>query len=669
MNDVAVRPMDSGVDRRTLAGVLAGLAMAIVPDAVFIPPWLLAFCLGIAAWRLAAPSGRWRTPGRLVRGGLATLAVLAVVLEFRTLNGIEAGTTLLAAMTALKLLEVRTARHCQGLIVLGLFLVAAGLLYNQGLLVSIWMVLATWFLLSRLLVLAHPESASGVKASLALSGRHLLTAVPVLVVLFVLFPRIPGPLWGLPEPGADAVTGLSDRMHPGSITSLAESDEVAFRVEFEDQVPPDRRYWRGPVLHEFDGQVWRRGWDAPPGGRIEARGGSVEYRVMLEPHSRRWLFALSMPSRLPDDAALTQDYQLRAREPVRERRRYAVRSHTDFAIGKNASKRLLAFERRLPDDYNPRTRELAEQWRAETADDAAIVRKALDRFRNQPFVYTMQPPALGRHSMDEFLFETRRGFCEHYASAFTVLMRAAGIPARVVLGYQGAEPNPLADYYIVRQSNAHAWSEVWLEGRGWVRVDPTAAVAPGRVERGLEASLSASERDARRGWFDAPVFERAGLFWDSVRTNWDRWFLAYGPELQRGLLSRLGMDDPDTGEMVGWMVGLIAGLMALLTAWLWWRQQPPAPSPERRLWQRFEHKLARETGIRRAPGEPESQLVARCETEAPELAVRARRVLAAYHYLRYLPGGRRDGLERLRQLVRDFPGPGRAPQTSSRRRA
>src|SRR5207247_709262 len=325
----------------------------------------------------------------------------------------------------------------------------------------------------------------------------------VMLLLFFLFPRVQGPLWGMPQDAYSGVTGLSETMSPGSISSLSLSDAIAFRVKFETG-PPSRAqlYWRGPVLSDFDGLAWRVG--LPQLRRnmsIEATGSPVDYEVTLEPHNRNWMFALEMPARLPPSARLTSEYLVISLTPIRSRIRYEMRSFPKFQAASGANPEDLALALRLPRGVNPRSLALAREWRESLADNSAIVRRAIEFFRGSRFEYTLQPPALGQNSVDEFLFDTKQGFCEHFASSFVFLMRAAGVPARVVTGYQGGDTNPVDGYMVVRQADAHAWAEVWLAENGWTRVDPTAAAVPVRIELGITAarpSGAAPLRDARQ---------------------------------------------------------------------------------------------------------------------------------------------------------------------------
>jgi transglutaminase-like putative cysteine protease len=350
-----------------------------------------------------------------------------------------------------------------------------------------------------------------------------------MLILFVFFPRVQGPLWGLPQDAYSGTSGLSNTMTPGSISQLILSDAVAFRVKFEGTIPkPNQLYWRGPVFWYFNGKNWLPGNKTPRNffkyERLEKR---VQYTVTLEPHNNHWLFVLDMPAMLPPESTGSNDYQVLSRTPVRSRMRYKMASYLSHKVGLDADEKELSRALQLPPDTNSggnkRARALAESWRQDINSDEAIMRKALSMFRNQKFYYTLLPPLLGDNQVDEFLFDTLQGFCEHYSSSFVFLMRSAGIPARVVTGYLGGKINSVGNYMIVRQSDAHAWAEVWLKDRGWVRVDPTASVSPERLNSGIAAAVPYSDQ--------LPMMARTEFEWlrtmrmsmDAMANNWNQW--------------------------------------------------------------------------------------------------------------------------------------------------
>jgi protein-glutamine gamma-glutamyltransferase len=490
----------------------------------------------------------------------------------------------------------------------------------------------------------------------------LLQALPLALLLFLLFPRLQGPLWGLPQQGA-AQTGLSDRMSPGDFGQLTLSDEIAFRVEFSTPPPsPNALYWRGPVLWDFDGRTWQTRFSVPTTSvRVEALGRPITYAITLEPHRQRWLFLLGLPRELPAKVAsietsLGPDLQWLSKTAITQRLRYQIDADLDYrfeADGLSATSRSRTLA--LPEG-NPQARALAAQWVKQTANQAAseqaIVNQALAHFRNEAFFYSLKPPLLGENSVDDFLFVSRRGFCEHYASAFVVLMRAAGIPARVVTGYQGGELNPLGNYWIVRQRDAHAWAEVWLPNLGWTRVDPTAAVAPNRVERGLNAALPANERPAGLLTLNTNWLMPLRQGWDLINNQWNQWVLGYNQDRQREFLARL---NPFLSTWQGMAWGLAAaGGVLLLIASLWAipRLARVKRDPASQIYTRFCQKLQRH-GIVRGDAEGAADFAQRAAQLRPDIAEPIRLITQLYLGLRYGQAGA-DRLAQLKQRVNAF---------------
>lgn len=639
---------------RQLGRLLLILAACAAPQTLHIAPWISGIALLLGVWRYLAAVRGWRLPSRTLRLLLALTGFGGVFASYGSINGVEAGSALLVLMLALKLTETWRRRDCALLVVLGHFLICAEFLYEQQIHTTLYLIPVLWLLTAELLAVTHPGTPLAFRTALSTSGRLLLLALPLMLIMYFLFPRIPGPLWGVGGARGAGVSGLSDSMTPGSISELALSDEIAFRVEFDGEPPPPvARYWRALVLHDFDGRTWDAGWPLRGDARLTPLGEEVTYTITLEPHERNWLYVLDLPIRIPASDYISPDFELRAPRRINERLRYTITSALAYRTGETLQGWARRRDLRLPEDFNPRTHALAAQWRDQYGSNtAAIVQAALAMFRKQPFVYTLQPPLLGRDSVDEFLFDTRRGFCEHYASSFTILMRAAGIPAHVVTGYQGGEQNPFADYFIVRQAAAHAWSEVWLEGRGWVRVDPTAAVAPERVERGLQDALPAGERVS--SLFDnSLLIIRLQYGWDVANTYWTRWVLAYGPEAQRGLLDFAGMKNPDWLKMVLWMTGLMAAVGLLIAFWHAWRQRPRLRDPVLRVYNRFCNKLEKQ-GLPRQDWEGPRAYASRIARLRPELATPVGEISSLYAQLRYGAHGTPAALRRLQQAVKRF---------------
>ncbi len=537
---------------------------------------------------------------------------------------------------------MRTRRDAIVLVMLGFFLLLTHYFYSQSIPTGLWL-LACTALLTATLIRIHGGAQPPI-AVLRYAGLLLAQAMPVMLAAFLLFPRISGPLWGLPQDAYSGLTGLSNEMAPGSLNNLIQSGAIAFRARFAGETPArSRLYWRGPVFDDYDGHTWKphrpftRRPESPP--EIDAGEKRFDYVITLEPHNMRWLLALDLPVALPPDSALTGTLVATAREPVRQRTRLAFTSAVDYHVNPQESPALLAQSLRLPPAINPRARTLADQWRREFITPERIANAVLSYFRSENFFYTLRPPLLEGDAVDDFLFNTRRGFCEHYASAFVFLMRAAGVPARVVTGYQGGELNPVDGYLVVRQSDAHAWAEIWVTGKGWLRVDPTAAVAPSRIERGIEAALPAADPLPALVRIDSDWLRRLRNRWEAVNNTWNQWVLGYNPQRQREVLSRLGLGEPDWRGMTAALAAL-CGLL-LLAVTLWTLRQQCALSPEQKSWLRFCRRLAR-LGVFRADWEGPLDFATRVARERPELGKLVKQAAGHYADLRYGEGHPED---------------------------
>ena len=636
--EVAHRGQSSSEATR-IAWAVAALAISLLPHVGRLPGWVLLLFALASAWRLGAANRGWPLPSTVIRMVITAAGFLLVLATYRTVNGLYAGSALLAVMMALKLLETRQRRDLQVLMFIAYFMVAALLLDRQEVWTLPYLIVATWLITVSLLQAVREGEPLPLRTAAGMVTRMLAAALPIAALLFVLFPRVPGPFWAMPSSGA-GTTGLSDTMSPGTVSKLSLSDAVAFRVEFRDEPPPpSQRYWRGPVLHHFNGSSWRQPSPLPlRKGTVETEGRSIRYRVTLEPTDRRWLMALDVPSDWTwYDAWMADDLQLRSRRPVDRLIAYEARSWPDFKAERRLPGLIRKRSLQLPIEQNPRTRAMARELREQYANDGALVDAVLRHFREQPFVYTLQPPALlGRGPMDQFLFETRRGFCEHYASAFTLLMRAAGIPARVVTGYQGGELNPYTGQFVVRQRDAHAWAEVWLEGRGWTRVDPTGAVAPERIELSLEDALPEGEPVPGRYLRSSEFLRQLQLSWDALNSAWNEWILGYGPEKQRRLMEHLGFEDPDWRTLTAVLtaaLGVVLGIVALTLAI---RYKPRRADPVQRLYQRFVRRLARR-GLDRRTGEGPVDFARRAADSLPGAADGIHAITGQYVALRYEP--------------------------------
>jgi len=641
-------PESRPLSARDLAGLLAALALVATPHALRAPGWLSLLTLGLYAWRVLALTSGAPLPGRALLLLVAAATMFGVWIEYGTIFGRIAGITLLLAFSGLKLLETRNHRDASTAVFLCCFLLMTNFLYAQGILEAALMCVALFVITVTMVGFGAPQRVW--RANARTAATLLGHAAPAALVLFLLFPRVQGPMWGLPQDAQSAVTGLSDTMSPGNIADLALSDALAFRAEFEGPIPPPRlRYWRGPALTEFDGRTWRAGPLLLERTPRPVRGGTAfRYDVLLEPHQRPWLFALESPAERPAQGNFSSDGHLLASTPVRARLRYSMLSIADGQPELREDRLTLNRARRLPEGFNPKALALAEEWRKASSSDAQIVERAIEYFRTAQLAYTLEPPALGTNSVDEFLFQAKAGFCEHFASAFAVLMRAAGVPARVVTGYLGGDPNPVDGILTLRQSDAHAWTEVYLPPRGWVRVDPTAAAIPSRLASGLGRAIPNAAT--------LPLMMRPQLDWlRGMRYNWEAlvhqwnvWVLGYNPERQRALMSWLGRPGADWRDLAAALLGSMCVLAVLLLAWS--RKRPQAPDPAQIAWLRFCRKLAAR-GIARASHEGPRDFAERAARNLPRSEPAIRRIGDLYIGLRYGGRGSRAELGELRRLV------------------
>jgi transglutaminase-like putative cysteine protease len=637
---------------RGMRWVIASLAVALVPHIPFVPAWISLLLVAALAWRGTADVRGWPLPPRWLRVAVVTVATLAVFASYGTLNGIEAGTSFLALMAGVKLLETRSSRDLTVLVFIAWFLLYAALLRDQRLAQLPWL-LASAVVTTAALMRVHAGSAGDAWHDVLRRTASLLAqALPLAAALFLLFPRLPGPFWGIEE-GESARMGLSDEMTPGDVSDLTVSGDVAFRVRFAASMPPHAaRYWRGPVLHEFDGRSWRRPRGQTfPAQDVRFAGAPVDYQITLEPHGRHWVLALDLPAAWsPLEATQSYDFTLLSPRAINDVTAYRLRSYTKYTAGTVLPLSLRHKDLSLPSSGNRRSLALGRALAARNTEPQGVVRDMLQMFRSQPFVYTMQPPRLADDAVDEFLFSTRRGFCEHYASAFTLVMRAAGIPARVVTGYQGGDFNPYGGYLIVRQSDAHAWSEVWIDGRGWLRVDPTAAVAPERIEKGLIDAVGADEPVPGRLREASALWARVAFGWDTVNDFWNQRFLRFNTASQFDLLERLGIREADWRSLVLGLAASLALFFVALSAYLGWTLRDPARDWPARLHEITIRRL-RKRGLRPAPSEGPVAFLDRAATACPDLGARIRDIRYLYVALRYGPSPTAADLRRLKYLV------------------
>jgi transglutaminase-like putative cysteine protease len=638
------------------------LLASLAPHLPRFPWWLSGGLLALVALRLLQRQRMGVAVPKPIRLVLVLGLTLLVGWHYGSLVGRHAGSALLGTMLVLKLMESERRRDARMVAVFSLFVLLTQFLFSESLGLTLYVGFCALLIFAGLREFSESHGEfTGWRAQIGLAWRQRLRpallvgvmALPLTLCLFLLFPRLGSPLWGAPLDPAGGRTGISDSMSPGDISVLLADDSPAFRVTLlEGQMPPrSQRFWRGPVLWYFDGRTWTRPgylFNNLEAATVEARREPIRYELIMEPTEQPWVLALDMPTAVPEGLRVGADQVLRAPHPIVRAQRFELSSATDYLLEPELrlTWRRLALE--LPTAYNPRSQALARSWRAELGgDDAAIIERALYWF-NREFSYSLVPPLLGLHSVDEFLFETREGFCEHYASAFAVLMRAAGIPTRVVTGYLGGEYNALGGFWQVLQSDAHAWNEVWLEGRGWVRVDPTAAVAPERVfsDRGA-VSLVGGERVARPWWAGVRDVR------DWIGHRWINAVLNFNALAQREVLEPFGVPDADWRDLG---LALMAVFLVLSALWLVLALRGPrAPrDPLLAVWRLLGRRLAA-VGLERRHNEGPEDWLRRAAAARPQDAaildvLRNRFVMQRY--------GRRDPdpreIDELRRSIRAY---------------
>jgi transglutaminase-like putative cysteine protease len=644
------------VSYEQLLGISGCLGLALLAHVTTLPFWVPAIVVACGLIRLGLARSGGGAPPRKVLFIVAALAVPLLFLRFHTFNGLVAGTALLSVAAGLKLLETRTRRDIYIITLIIYFVSLAALLEGDSFWLLAYLIGVCWLTTATLLRVTSSGAAPGWRRSLRYGGRVLAQALPLALVFWLLFPRFAGPLWQIPNDSQAATSGLSDTMSPGDINHLALSDEVAFRVRFASAAPPaPERYWRGPVLDSFDGHTWKRATsgfskDAPP---MQPLGTAYRYTVMMEPHQHRWIFMLDWPDswNLPA-AVLTHDYTLTQPDPLSRPVDVTGTSHTRIQSWQPLTRNERWRNLQQPQGRNPRTQQLAQELRSAHPDDMELVDAVLGMIRQQAFFYTLTPPKLSDNSVDDFLFNTKRGFCGHYASAFAALMRAAGIPARVVTGYQGGTLNPYGDYWIFRQSDAHAWTEIWIDG-GWRRIDPTAAIAPERVERGLADTANADDPLVSRWQSRTAWFAGTRLRLDLLREIWRERILDFDQDSQRRLLEMLHIPEPDGQKLV-----MLLGIgMALVLGWLTWQVRrelaPQSKDVAARTYARLCAKLAA-AGLPRRMYEGAEDYALRVARQRPDLAATVTVLCRHYSSLRYAQPSARITLGQFQAGVRAF---------------
>jgi len=652
--------------RNALAWIIIAQFSLLILHIQRLPVWVMLVYLLSALWRWQVYAGRWSFPGRLVKASLILSAFAGIYYSYGSLIGLEPTVALLQAAFGLKMIELAKRKDAYVVLFLAYFVCVTGFLFNQSLLAVLYSLLTVLVITTALVALHQPGEDRFNPRTIRLASIMLAQSVPLMVVLYLLFPRI-GPLWSVPIKSHTAKTGVSDFMRPGDISSLSQSDEVAFRVQFESEIPDKSNlYWRGLVFSELKEGAWTsmQYYSVPPGHRRqiapETSGEPLSYSIIMEPTQQNWLYSLRYADSRSAKIMNSNDYRLYSPTIVEDEYRYTVDTWPEVILELELSEWRREVELRLPGDQNPETVALAEDLRTRHSSDRELVDAILQKFNQEEYVYTLQPPTLGEHAMDDFLFQTKRGFCEHYAYAFVVMMRAAGIPARVVAGYQGGEINPVNSTVIVHQFDAHAWAEVWFPQEGWVRVDPTAAVSPDRIEWGLERAMAAE------GSFlaDSPLsplryrdinwLNMLRLRYDDLTWRWQSLIIGYDSEQQFEFLERT-LGEFSARKFAVILLGTGALVFIPVALSLFGRRKLRAQSPEDKYYLAFCERLAR-VGVVRSPGEAPGTFAARAAEALPGAAVEIARVTTLYDDLAYTGAPSETQPEILRALKQSVAG-------------
>lgn len=563
--------------------LLAVIAWVILPQAANLPLWCSAMAAGVLLWRARMAWLSSPLPSRWWLLGLLALAVVATWWSYRTLLGRDAGVTMVVVLLTLKTLEMRARRDAFVIFFLGFFTLLSNFFYSQSLLTAAAMLLALLGLLTGLVNSHMPVGRPPLLQAAKTAGWMALLGAPIMAVMFMLFPRI-APLWGLPGDAMSGRSGLSGSMQVGSIASLALDDTVAMRVRFDGPRPNQSDlYFRGPVLSSFDGREWRPLRSRLPqryqlAAELQTSGEAVRYQITLAANNRPWLLTLDATPDKPEivgyTPAMTADLQWQTDQPMADLVRYRATSYPQFRHGPQKLAVGLEDYLDLPAGFNPRTLELAAQMRRSPelaqADAPKLVAAVMQRLRTGGYEYTLEPGVFGPNSADEFWFDRKAGFCEHIASSFVLLMRALDVPARIVTGYQGGDVNSVDGQWTVRQSDAHAWSEVWIAGQGWVRVDPTSAVAPGRTGTLMRLRPQPNVFSQAINTVSPTLSINLRALWEAANNNWNQWVLNYSQAKQMNLLRNLGFESPSWEDLSYVLIALVVLASLAGAVWTWW---------------------------------------------------------------------------------------------------
>ncbi|MGR8932372.1 MAG: transglutaminase TgpA family protein [Gammaproteobacteria bacterium] len=640
--------------KRRLMFLLGSVALINLPHYQHLPAALFGFFALSLSWRAACVRYRWLLPNRIQLFVLTLFAIALLISQRIGIFGREAGTAVFVVALGLKLLEIRSRRDVYLVVYLAFIAAAFQFLYEQSILMAAYILLVCTLLLATLII----QNAGQLKvlAAMAKAAAIILQAIPLAAVVFVLFPRLEAPRWMWLKDDSKALSGLTDTLEPGSISELSLSEELVFRVRFKSDIPSPRlRYWRGPVYTHTDGVRWiMAGKTKRPANPPSFTGLSYQYTLLMEPQKENWVFPLDAPESFDSHLRRNAFNQLLTDKRRDERAEYTITSRPLYNTGAISDD-----ERReslqLPLPASPKQAALIQSLGGFTGQHEQFIQNLLNHFRQEEFYYTLTPPLMPDNPVDTFLFETKSGFCSHYATAFVYLLRLAGIPARVVGGYQGGQINEIGGFLEVRQANAHAWAEAWLDGQGWVRFDPTAAIAPERIERGVDIDAQLASGVVS---FTVPVSDTTALrwlkrtrqLWQSVDYNWQRWVINYRSSSQKQLLQLLGVDNI-VALAKYFLISIL--LVTVPLAWSLLRRKASKTDKAVSYYRRYCAKLAK-GGIEIRLGEGPFAFAERVKKQCPELAAKVEKITTVFIKLRYHVNPEAADLQTLKSLVNDF---------------
>jgi len=630
------------------------MLMVSLPHFEYIPWWSVILVLLLSVWRSLIISKNKYRPGKVISASLTILSAIFIYQKSGGFSGISAGSHLLVVMAFFKLLESKNSRDYMLLVILSFFIIATNFLFSQSIATAAYMFLCLFCTLITMVSINQNKSVVPLREKAFISLKLIAFSLPIMIVLFLFFPRITGPLWNTNNDQPQAKTGLSDSMEPGLISQLVYSNELVFRAKFSNQIPPQHKlYWRAITLLNFNGKKWTTTSESEASAVLHINSSGYEYTVTMEASNKKWLFLLDLPYQISNKHHISSDFTSHTDKAINSLIQYTANSSQNYYISNNLDPHFESLALTTP-GLNNKSRKLAEKWRQQSASSEEIINQALAFFTQQGFSYTLSPARLTRaNGIDQFLFETREGFCEHYASAFAILMRHAGIPSRIVLGYLGGELNPIDNIISVDQSMAHSWTEVWINGKGWVRIDPTAAIAPDRINLNVSSALKDKKNLPLHLKINSETLLAIKQFMSAIDNQWNQWVLNYDETHQKKFLKFLTGADYSLKDISNLFIQIIL-ITLLLTGFAYlFNNLKKKKDPIKNDYQLFLKKLTKAglpKKISEGPRDYKDRLIKHFPAQKQEISF----IIENYINLRYRKEIANASAERLRKAIRQF---------------